>query len=93
MYSEESIRPVCRWVNPAPAGAGRHLGGAMQGRTGRLGPMPLWKSVRTQARVLRVGQVEGLREQIFVASVQRQFRNPAVAVLINHARKKIFERN
>ncbi len=56
-------------------------------------PSIVEREVRTQARVLRVGQVEGLREQIFVASAQRQFRNPAVAVLIDHARKKIFERN
>ncbi len=53
-------------------------------------PSVVERDVRAQAGVLRVGPVEGLREQIFVVSAQRQFRNPAVANLVDHARRKVF---
>ncbi len=56
-------------------------------------PSIVEREIRTQARVSRVGEVEGLREQIFVASAHRQFRNPAVGVLLEHARKEIFKKD
>lgn len=54
-------------------------------------PSIVEREVRAQAHVLRVGPVEGLREQIFIVSAQRQFRNPAVTMLIDHARKELFD--
>jgi LysR family transcriptional activator of nhaA len=53
-------------------------------------PLVVERDVRAQHDVVRVGRVEGLRRELFAVSLQRRFANPAVASLVENARRELF---